>query len=277
MSQLDDYIKKLMSDDRALQGFLANPIKAAEDENGLTKAQRSVLRRVVANLSNNATNGYSIVRHLDSYRRSIRMLQNVLHMERGASPALYGSELAEGAATSSYQLACYLYYPTDPGDTWPTPNPQAYANYLFFTGTTTNSNLTVDEAMQVLTLGYGPASGTCLLDLATVVTGVHGVPVVTAFNIPHGYLDAGLYTAVPGVPGQSNKPFWFYSFNGTARPGAPYYGGEYFSYGSSQTGLDQVFPLRPSGYTNYLYWQIIAPEPSYGFQSCVPTTAEKAF
>jgi hypothetical protein len=78
-SNLLNYISVLLSDDDALNTFLKDPITEAEGKYGITKAERAVLRRTVAHLSNNSKNGYSTVRHLGSYRRSLRLLQNVLH------------------------------------------------------------------------------------------------------------------------------------------------------------------------------------------------------
>ncbi|MEL6942580.1 MAG: hypothetical protein AAFO82_07920, partial [Bacteroidota bacterium] len=130
MSKLDDYISKLLRDEDTLRDFLVDPIKAAEDEHELTKAQRSVLRRVVANLSNNSTNGYGVVRSMDSYRRSIRLLQNVLHVERGAAVANSVSPIKDSLATNSH--AVLVYYNGIPDD--PTIN-NPYAYYMLFYGT----------------------------------------------------------------------------------------------------------------------------------------------
>ena len=67
-----------MHNDDALHKFSIDPITTSEKENGLTKAERAVLRRTIQGLSNNSVNGYSLQRNLDSYRRSLRLLQNVL-------------------------------------------------------------------------------------------------------------------------------------------------------------------------------------------------------
>ena len=79
MSNLLKYISHLMQDDDALHQFTIDPITDAENNHGLTKAERAVLRRTVHGLSNNSVNGYSMVRSDESYRRSLRLLQNVLH------------------------------------------------------------------------------------------------------------------------------------------------------------------------------------------------------
>ncbi len=108
-SKLLNYISHLMSDDDALNRYLADPITDAEEKHGLTKAERAVLRRTVHHMSNNSLNGYSLVRDLNSYRRSLRLLQNVLHN--------VGVEMMGNTQTSKGQSSSYygflLYYPAD--------------------------------------------------------------------------------------------------------------------------------------------------------------------
>ena len=58
---LDQFISKLMSDDDTLKKFLADPTNGRQ-EYGITKAERAVLRRVIAHLSNKSKNGYGIQR-----------------------------------------------------------------------------------------------------------------------------------------------------------------------------------------------------------------------
>jgi hypothetical protein len=78
-SKLLNYIHQLMVKDEALEHYLADPITEAEEKYGLTKAERTVLRRTITHLSNNSINGYSLHRDFTSYRRSLRLLQNVLN------------------------------------------------------------------------------------------------------------------------------------------------------------------------------------------------------
>ena len=54
---LDQFIPKLMSDDDTLKKFLADPTNGGQ-EYSITKAERAVLRRVTAHLSNKSKNGY---------------------------------------------------------------------------------------------------------------------------------------------------------------------------------------------------------------------------
>ena len=101
-SNLLNYISRLMHDDGALQRFIEDPITEAEQDFGLTKAERSVLRRVVAHLSNNSLNGYSMSRTFSSYRRSLRLLQNVL---KNVGTKMY-ADLAN-LQDNSYHLVVY--------------------------------------------------------------------------------------------------------------------------------------------------------------------------
>lgn len=78
-SALLRYISHLMQDDEALERYLVDPITHAEGEHDLTKAERAVLRRTVHHLPQTSVNGFSLTRDFASYRRSLRLLQNVLH------------------------------------------------------------------------------------------------------------------------------------------------------------------------------------------------------
>ena len=88
---LDGFISKLMHDDGALNKFLSDPTNGGQ-EYGITKAERAVLRRVVGHLSNKSKNGYGIQRDLGSLRRSLRLLQNVLHKHSGAHAVVIEGE-----------------------------------------------------------------------------------------------------------------------------------------------------------------------------------------
>ena len=92
---LDHFIGHLMSNDQALAQFLADPTNGGK-EYGITKAERAVIRRVVSSLSNNAKNGFSIQRDLSSYRRSLRLLQNVLHKHASERIAMADTDTAAG-------------------------------------------------------------------------------------------------------------------------------------------------------------------------------------
>ncbi|MCH2216701.1 MAG: hypothetical protein MK076_01255, partial [Flavobacteriales bacterium] len=96
---LDGFISKLMSDDTVLNKFLTDPTNGGQ-EHGITKAERAVLRRVTAHLSNNSKNGFGIQRDLSSYRRSLRLLQNVLHNHAATHASNLDS--TDGLATYSF-------------------------------------------------------------------------------------------------------------------------------------------------------------------------------
>ncbi|MEL7146120.1 MAG: hypothetical protein AAFO69_07105 [Bacteroidota bacterium] len=262
MSKLDDYISKLLTNDDALKEFLVDPIKAAEDENGLTKAQRSVLRRTVHGLSNNATNGYGIVRHLDSYKRSLRLLQNVLHVERGTAGAHAAATVSDIGKEGAPYHTLFLYYNGDPGD--PTSgNPYAY--YIPFYG----YGNTIGE---VMSNAYNYTDGQVFY-LENLVTLDSTNQYVIAFEIPDAFPGSGTYKAVPEA--NTRNPFWFYSVNGRAitLQGGGYYVNPYASYGTQSESFT-TFPLDSS---DTIYWQLIAPDTRYRFQPCTFSTVENTF
>jgi hypothetical protein len=138
-SNLLNYISLLLSDDEALQRFLIDPITDAEGKYGITKAERAVLRRTVFHLSNRSLNGYTLVRHLGSYRRSLRLLQNVLHnvgSKMAQETHIAATATAQGEVTvppplSSTYTVVY-YYPNTGGiavDFTGMNNDQVQANY----------------------------------------------------------------------------------------------------------------------------------------------------
>lgn len=275
MSKLDDYITKLMLDDDELKHFLADPICAAEDVNGLSKAQRSVLRRVVANLSNNATNGYSLVRNLTSYRRSIRLLQNVLHVEKGSGMVV------EGDVNNTFRnFTIYVYYTGDPS------NPKVslsnvgaeYAYYMTFTASGNfASDPTIKQVMELATDVYGNP----LKKLINVQSGgFDAALIVNDITVPNQYFGSGVYVAPPPPPPitpSSQTPFWFYSVGGKALVSGSGYG--YYSYNpyayipGAVSFAKATVPMDGSSNTT-IFWQVIAPDQGYNFAPCYPTTVE---
>ncbi|MEM9337670.1 MAG: hypothetical protein AAGA66_03015 [Bacteroidota bacterium] len=275
MSKLDTYISKLLSDDEALQAFLVDPVKAAEDENDLSKAQRSVLRRVVANLSTNSTNGYGVVRHLNSYRRSIRLLQNVLHVERGTAVGNHLQAHAKGATTF---IPVYIYYSgnpdqpgNNPGDSQPTVNPYQY--YMLFHG----SGDTIDAVMNSARDVYNNK----LQELITVSdnnpshpSDDYGAGALTSVKVPDNYPAPGVYEAAPQDLG-SRAPFWFWSLGGTALDPKRYY--DYINPNAYYGSIGETFIGQPVGSGQAIFWQVIAPDVVYGFDSCEPSTVQNVF
>jgi hypothetical protein len=267
MSKLDSYISKLLSDDDALKEFLVDPIKAAEDDHGLTKGQRSVLRRVVANLSNNATNGYSIVRHLESYRRSIRLLQNVLHLERGAAVNEHtkSDAAAKDQVLPIIKYTFYVYYNGDPSNpTGSISNPGAqYANYhTYYAYASAGSDVTLEDLMNI---AYDSAGN----KMQYTKQSYNGNEAVTSFTIP----GSGTYNAPP-QPVNTRTPFWYFSTGGKAITNQG--GGYYYNSASGQGGPDNTFTnYKPNN--QIIYWQVIAPDTSYGFAPCDTASKEKVF
>lgn len=264
MSKLDVYIKKLMQDDDALKYFLADPIRAAEDEHGLTKAQRAVLRRVVTHLSNNSTNGYSVVRNLGSYRRSLRLLQNVMHVERGnALAAMSGGDSAD----TNYAVT--IYYTGNPNSPV-LPLDQVGGEYAYsMTFTASNvagSNPTIKDVMRSAVDSYG----NCLADL---INGgdFDSAQVVNSIDVPSNYPGTGTYTAPPGSI-ESHQPFWFYSLGDKALVAGSGTGG-YTKNPNAGVTFQVSFAEEPvSPGVSTIFWQVIAPDEGYHFQSCIKTT-----
>jgi hypothetical protein len=267
MSQLNSYISKLLSDDDALKDFLKDPIKAAEDGHGLTKGQRSVLRRVVANLSNNSTNGYSIVRDLTSYRRSIRLLQNVLHLERGhasnAQDSPITASVSEADTSTTYTI--FVYYNGDPTNPLGSVNnPSAQYAYSVQYKSTVPANSTLETIMNNAVDSKGN-----LLQYDSQYYPATQEEAVVSFTIPSGYTGAGTYLAPPHDDASSRAPFWFFSVGGQAitSQGGSYGINPNASYGyAGNLNAGTFVDYKPQD--NVIYWQCIAPDRIYGFQAC---------
>lgn len=268
MSNLDNYISKLMSSDKELHNFLVDPVRAAQDENGLTKAERSVLRRVLAGISNNSTNGMALVRTHDSYRRSLRLLQNVLHTH-GAKTASHHAASSDGDLEGLLTgHVVYLYYGGNPSD----PGFNPYGNYVTGYGVPPNNDNTVSGVLANIT-SWRDQNGNAV----TVTYGCGATPgsdqgcksgqYITWFDI-----NGSTYFALPGPSATSRAPFWFYSINGTAVVPTGNYGYDgyvnpYATYGYDGQSF-QDFSL--SNFPNStIFWQCIAPDVRYGFQPCV--------
>jgi len=298
MSKLDQYISKLLGDDAALKEFLVDPIKAAEDDHGLNKAQRSVLRRVVANLSNNATNGYGIVRDLQSYRRSIRLLQNVLHLERAhAVPSIQlltdaatqekSADASKGATLPFITVA--IYFNGDHSNPQPAlENPaSAYRYCISFTCFIYDSSDTLQDVMNnayhlpyKLSNYYTPNDGTGDYVNSFTIPDIPGIPTSAQ----------GKYIVDLPTSTATRDPFWYWSINGKAiTPNSTYgtylYGDYYKNSGSYQGGAGQSFTSLTLGEIQTIYgeqvtsltWQVIAPDTAYGYMPCHEISVESVF
>jgi hypothetical protein len=278
-SNLLNYIALLLSNDEALQRFLIDPITDAEGTHGITKAERAVLRRSVAHLSNRALNGYTVARHLGSYRRSLRLLQNVLHnvgskmVQDVHIAAADPQENAAGAYRFSavYNLPIAVSGPVD--FTCKTnqyvEQPQFGGPYAISTPAYTISlntpNPTIQQVMDEVNrvyFGYMPYS--------TVNIGgqlyVRSLTPLTVYEIIAD-LSNPCYDFASNP--SADYVFWFWSINGRANPATGGFAGESFA----------TKRLNPN---DTVFWQLIAPDAEYGFQPCVATvgnafaTASKA-
>jgi hypothetical protein len=274
-SHLLNYISLLMHCNQSLNEFLADPVVAGE-KNQITKAERAVLRRTVAHLSNNSTNGYSITRHLGSHRRSLRLLQNVLHntgsklVQESAAPV--NNPTSEGSELRPYPFSIQFYLPS-----------------ITFSGTDnyfTNKN---NEYVDTYRGPYAAFTPPYTVGLPTPTASIKMVmdALPTTMTIPSSYHYGG-YSFVfsggkkyvdsisfypNGSPNEITKiiadlrgyslkddyVFWFYSVNGT--PNIENAGGVSGDAGQSFTDY-----IVSAGDT--VYWQLIAPDGRYGFQPC---------
>jgi hypothetical protein len=256
-SNLLNYINLLMHDDGALRAFLINPIQA-EENHGITKAERAVLRRTVAHLSNNSKNGYSVSRQMGSYRRSLRLLQNVLHH--------VGSKMTQDAmatpdAEGSYSFSMIFYFPNDvssgPVDFTKKTNadvekvggPYAW-NTPTYTVTLDNPNPTVQEVYDAVNDTYFSSP---VMPYETVEIG--GNPYVKAIVPLSTYAitaDLSQYTT------SDDYVFWFYSINGKADGNIS---------GNSGT-IGESFATKTLNAGDTVFWQLIAPDEEYHFLPC---------
>ena len=260
MSKLDAYIQTLLSDDLALSLFIQNPL-VADFVVGLTKAERSVLRRVVMHLPNTAKSGFSGARSMSSFRRSLRLLQNVLHYSSTAVHAnmlsatsdVEAAVLPEATSQNGGTFYLYVYYPNGGSNDYTgkanadvNQNGGPYANYRYFQ----------------IVFGDGPTSVERLLLGASqafpnnisyqTVNGDGGFPYVSEITIDGNMITADLSQ----YKLSDDFVFWFYSINGQPNKGGA-------------TGIEgQSFRNFPLNSGDTVFWQLIAPDADYGFQPC---------
>ena len=281
-SQLLNYIGHLMSNDDALHHFLADPITNAEKA-GLTKAERAVMRRVVTHLSNNALNGYSITRDPSSYRRSLRLLQNVLRhvgakmlqdhqqMLGHVAPELVRSE-ADPTDSNTYTLEIYL-PDTTGGEYYLKTNRDIGNAYAVpvgpFSVSMSSDSPTIYEVMEAAKSMY---PGTFDFAYTADSNGNNSVSSFTYngntytvdLNNPQ-YVDDYDPTKQNPNNSEGRYAFWFYSINGKAGQTD---GSQYApNVTANETKFFDSYKLSP---TDHVIWQLIAPDSSYGFQSCNP-------
>ncbi len=252
-SKLLNYISLLLSDDEALQRFLIDPITDAEGKYGLTKAERAVLRRTVFHLSNRSLNGYTLVRHLGSYRRSLRLLQNVLH-NVGSKMAQEAHVAATTPApledTEQYTFTVVYYLPVLFSEDF-TGQPNSYvgnpyANAESAVVTLSNQNPTIQNVMDAAVSSSG-------VSYLTDISNSYVTALSSTFE--------GWKITADFPQDASDYVFWFWSINGTPRPS---YVGDVGVQGASFT-QQQLAP------NDTVYWQLIAPDSTYGFMPCDAT------
>lgn len=258
-SNLLSYITKLMNDDDELNAFLSDPITRAEGDFGLTKAERSVLRRTVMHLSNNSKNGYTIVRHLASYRRSLRLLQNVLH-NAGSKMVQDAMVLPDQAGANTFSAIYNLPNTSGPIDFTCKTNadvdnnggPYSWATPAYSVSLNT-PNPTVKDVMDAVNREYFSSP---VMPYDTVNIG--GNLFVKSFTPLGVYeINADLSNSCYDLSSNPNADFvfWFYSINGRANP-------------STAGSVGQSFATKQLQPGDTIFWQLIAPDAKYGFQPC---------
>lgn len=264
-SSLLNYVNLLLSNDDALNTFLVDPITESENVHGITKAERAVLRRTIAHLSNKSANGYTVARHLQSYRRSLRLLQNVLHNvgSKMVQDAIPVSEDANSAALYTFSIVYNLPKVTNgPVDFTCKTNgfveqPQYGGPYAISTPAYTvqlsNPNPSIKDVMDAVNqryFGYMPY---------TTVTIGGQLYVKSLIPLSTYEITADLSSSCYDLTNpNADYVFWFYSINGKANP-----------YNSGEIGTSFATQILQPNQT--VFWQLIAPDYEYGFQKCSPT------
>lgn len=267
-SNLLTYLGSLLSDDAVLMNFLIDPITEAEGTHGLTKAERSVLRRTVAHLSNKALNGFTMARHLGSYRRSLRLLQNVLHNvgSKMVQDTMLTASSTDDQLSGSYTFSVIYNLPTvasGPVDFTCQTNAvvdQYGGPYAFSTPAYTvqlpNPNPTIQEVMDEVNKVYYSSP---VMPYTTVST-EDGLFVRSLIPLSTYEITADLsnpcYELGPGL--NPDFVFWFFSINGKANP-------------NNSGGLGESFAQKTLKPNDTVFWQLIAPDQEYGFLTCSKT------
>lgn len=257
-SNLLNYISLLMHDDDALHQFLADPIQA-EENHGITKAERAVLRRTVAHLSNNSKNGYSVSRHLGSYRRSLRLLQNVLH--HVGSKMVQDSSTHPDASEGTYSFSMIFNFPNgiSSGPTDFTFKTNADVDKLGgpYAWSTPVYNVTLDNQYPTVQEVYDAVNkkyfATPVMPYVPVtIKGAEYVKAITPLGVYPVIADLSQYTT------SDDYVFWFYSINGRADGNI-----------SGNSGkIGESFATKTLKPGDTVFWQLIAPDAQYHFLPC---------
>ncbi len=283
MSALGTYISKLLHDNQALQDFIADP-KGQCKAHGLSKADGAILRRSVAGLPATAKSGLGITRPLNSYRSSIRLLQNVLHNHHGHLLSSYNSNPVILPTICIYYNSTWS--PPNVGAPYTDPH-SAYVDhvYCFYKNNNTSAQ-TVGEAMGFTeqpgqpvntpfsgSLDRWDGNGQVGYAGQYLPAGPGGPikPFITSFTI-----DGTTYEIdFTGVTTHDRDPFWFYSVNGNVivpiNPGSNQYelnpeacyGAGFSSFADYNLNND-----CDGSSVHNITWQAIAPDQNYGFAPC---------
>ncbi len=279
---LNHYITELLHNDEALKQFLQDPTNS-EEEFGITKAERAVLRRTISSLSNKSVNGYSISRDLNSHRRSLRLLQNVLHKNVADHNAGF-TQLVDGQNTGSVNPTIFIYItgnPAVPGA--PYDNPAiAYTNYLTYNPSGTFT--TIGEAMHFNpppSPTQGQTHSESLGQLSDKGGNSGSVSYEAIFQNSGWFLLSYTLKNFPNningtyrldyEGGTNRSPFWYFSLNGQAISPNSYQGYYMETAGVTQGAGSASFADFPISQSDTkIVWQPIAPDQSYGFGPCFP-------
>jgi hypothetical protein len=248
-SNLINYINHLMHDDDALNIFLVDPITDSQEKWKITKAERAVLRRSIQNLSNNSVNGYSMQRDLSSYRRSLRLLQNVLH--NVSSKMMHDAIKNESEENSNlFHFSVIVHYPIVSQDTDFTCRKNAdvdkyggpYARHTrIHRVSLSKKNPTIREVMDHFNNRY-----------SFFIKYSHAGGYVSGFTIKHNNITADLSNSCYNlnINPDADNVFWFYKINGTPPQG------------------DKSFDKHTLKDGDFVSWELIAPDAKYGFRPC---------
>ena len=270
MSKLDSFLSTMLTDDEALKEFLADPI-SSEEKHGLRKAERSVVRRVVRHLPPTAKSGFSMQRSLASHRRSLRLLQNVMHGV-AASHGLTTTDAEETAAGVLVRIY-YTGNPDMPAGLLDNPS-LSYAYNCYINAPSSAS--TVAEALNFdgSAGGHFPAyqsgvTGQKIVSYTVVNKGTSDKPqyYIDSFTIPSGFAGPGTYKLNLPTSLSKQEPFWFYSLNGEAITNQ---NGIYLVNPDAREGSEgKSFTDTPlTSSDTSIIWQAIAPDATYGFAIC---------
>ena len=237
------FLRKLLSSDETLKLFLADPVATGSDA-GLSKAQWSVLRRVMVEASTASTNGYSVVRPLSGYRQAAKMLYNVMRQQSISALA--------SPASCVGTISIAVSWGPDPAN----PGTSPFANIAVWQSAPVSGPTLISEIMDQIKNAHQPSSYSSQgPDFELTYTDDQQFEpkrIIGSFDI-HGTT----YSAPPQEL-TSHAPFWFWSINGYPNP-----------HDSGSLGESYATKLVNPG--DVVYWDCVAPGPQYGFPACAPT------